>query len=385
MLTPSDLGVIADDLTGACDAAAALAPAVGPLEVIINPSHLCAFERSSSLRVINTQSRLLKAPRSRRRLMRVSRLLRGYAVIFKKTDSVLRGSAGAELEGMARTCTSHMIFVIPAIPQMGKTTRGGHLFEQGVPAHETDYGRDPLSPLATNDIRRILSATGRVEVEVEDAETDADIDRAVAKALKNEMVILAGSVGLADALARRLGEGRCASPQPGLSPSGQPPARTMIVSGSRYPRSQEQIQLAANARGEGILEVGMGTRTAGVISRCRGKRTVFLCVDAGRLSACSLAPLALPLLFRKVLRIVRAFDPQALGLIGGETAHRLLRLLHARRLEVFGMEQQGMPYGIIRDGDFAGRVFSTKGGSVGTYDACIRMVDCMTRARRAAS
>jgi uncharacterized protein YgbK (DUF1537 family) len=118
MLSTTDLGILADDLTGACDAAAAFAPFVGPVEVVIEP--LAALTApTSAVAVLNTQSRLLSPPRSRRRVERIARLLAGRAVIYKKTDSVLRGPAGAELESMTRVFPRHAVVVIPSVPAMG--------------------------------------------------------------------------------------------------------------------------------------------------------------------------------------------------------------------------------------------------------------------------
>ena len=205
MIRLPELAIMADDLTGACDAAAAFAPSAGPVQVFIGPPRASAMRgREKVLAVINTQSRLLQPRKSRNRVMRLARRLGSRPVLYMKMDSVLRGSAGAELEGLTRALPSRSLFLIPAVPEMGKTTKEGRLFEHGVPAHQTEYGKDPVSPLFTNDIRAIIGRTGSVNCQVVDAETSEDIDRAVQGALRQPSVILAGSVGLADALARRL-------------------------------------------------------------------------------------------------------------------------------------------------------------------------------------
>jgi D-threonate/D-erythronate kinase len=294
-------------------------------------------------------------------------------VIYKKTDSVLRGPAGAELEEMARLFPRHPLFLIPAIPQLGKTTRGGRLFERGIAAHETDYGTDPLSPLLTNDIRQIIAATGRVDLEVPDAETADDISRAVERALAGGRSILAGSLGLADELARRV---LPAAPTPS---AGRVPSRTLILSGSRYPTARAQISLAASAFGETVIEMGAGGDQRETLERCRGRSVVFLQVDPGGLGTRRGSNRRLAGLFRAVRKFVRAYGPDAVGIVGGETAYRILRLLRTGQLEVDGREQPGLPYGVIRDGALRGCAFATKGGSVGTADACVRMVACLAR------
>jgi uncharacterized protein YgbK (DUF1537 family) len=262
---------------------------------------------------------------------------------------------------------------------MGKTTKEGRLYEHGIPAHETEYGKDPLSPLLTNDIREIIGGTGTVNCQVVDAETVEDIDQAVLEALRcleesaeipRRGVIFAGSVGLADALARRV---ECVAWTSGM---GTSPERTLIVCGSGYPRAIEQLQFAAAAAGEKILEVGRNTRLTSAMAN-KTRKIVFLRIETGTFGSRRDVRWRLAALFRKVNKFIELFDPDALGIIGGETAYRILRLSRATRLEVLGREQLGLSYGMIRDGALAGRAFATKGGSVGTRDACARMVACM--------
>ena len=384
----SDLGILADDLTGACDAAASFALRVGPVRVFLDPRRGRA-PRETVLAVLNTQSRLLSPRRSRLRVRRVARSLRGRPVIYKKTDSVLRGPAGAELQALAGLFAGYSVFVIPAIPEMGKTTRDGLLFEHGIPAHQTEYRKDPLSPLLTNDIRRIIGATGQVDFETADAETMEDIARAVDQALARRGVILAGSLGLADELACRL--------QPADGPAGHPPpaaregsaasapGRTLILSGSSYPVAHAQLGFAAAAFGEEVLRVSTDRDVSEVLPRCQGKQFVFLQIDTGEMHKRGETRWRLSALFRQVGRIIHSYGPDAVGVVGGETAYRILRLLRTTRLEVEGRGQPGLPYGVIEDGELQGCAFSTKGGSVGTPDACVRMVTCMTHRGKDAS
>jgi uncharacterized protein YgbK (DUF1537 family) len=375
MIRPSELGILADDLTGACDAASAFTACCGPVRVHIRLPRSRPFTRQRILEVVNTQSRRLPPVESRRVVMKAARLFRGATVVYKKIDSVLRGPAGAELEGLARVLPHHHIFVIPAVPEMGKTTRGGCLFEHGIPAHKTDYGKDPLSPLETNDIRRLIGRTGSLEFAVADVETSEDLDRAVTDALAKGKVILAGSVGLADSLARRMERGAWTASAAGNV------RRTLVLSGSHYPTSLEQLKHAAIAFGEVILTIGRDTSVSDVAHKCHGRDVVFLRIETDTFMSGRRGRLALTSLFRKIRHVIRSCDPQALGIIGGETAFQILRLMGARRLEVLGKKQQGMPYGIISDGELAGRPFATKGGSVGTHDACVQMVNCLRQNR----
>lgn len=369
-LHPEDLGILADDLTGACDAASAFAAAGGCVRVHVRPPARLGPARGRDkaggrgLEVVNTQSRLLAPAASRRRVSGAARLLRRASVVYKKTDSVLRGPAGAELEGIARALPGRVIHLIPAVPEMGKTTRDGCLFERGIPAHKTEYGRDPLSPLRTNDIRRIIGATGKVRFTVADVETTEDLDRAVANALQEGNVVLAGSVGLADALARRL------EPGPGTARPAVRADRVLVLCGSGYPASREQMQYAASALGRPIVAIAESTSPASAVRDCAGADVAFLAISTRAV----LAGARLSALFRKIRQVIRSFDPEGLAIIGGETAFRILWLLGATALDVWGKLQQGVAVGTVVNGELAGRPFATKGGSVGDGDACLRMI-----------
>jgi uncharacterized protein YgbK (DUF1537 family) len=181
-------------------------------------------------------------------------------------------------------------------------------------------------------------------------------------------------VGLADALSLRLvketaaaGAGVAGPGPAGAAGTGLPAAQCiLVVSGSRYPRTAEQLRFAAAAFGEEVLTLAGRVPSAALTERCRGRKVVFLEIEAESLATRGSNP--------PILEFLMACDPHALGIIGGETACRILHLIGASGLLVLGRRQQGMPFGVIRDGMLAGRPFATKGGSVGTPDACVQMV-----------
>jgi uncharacterized protein YgbK (DUF1537 family) len=269
---------------------------------------------------------------------------------------------------MARVFPRHAIFVIPSVPEMGKTMKDGFLFERGIPAHQTEYGRDSLSPLLTNDVRQILMSTGSIDFEAVDSETEEDIERGVTKALAQGKVILAGSVGLADVLARRL-EKR-AMPQR----DARRQSRILVLCGSQYAAAREQMLHAARSFGETIVDAGTRVGARAARENSRSSPVLFVKIDTGQISTKRQARRKLPSLFRRAKRIILSYAPDALGIIGGETAYRILRMLGTTRLLVAGREQLGMPYGSIVDGQLSGCSFITKGGSIGGPEACTRMV-----------
>ena len=98
MLETSDVGVVADDLTGACDVAACFASKVGSVGVCLLPDG--KLSGGLTFQVINTQSRLEQPQTAGRILRRVGTWLAGKRIVFKKIDTGLRGPIGAELDGL---------------------------------------------------------------------------------------------------------------------------------------------------------------------------------------------------------------------------------------------------------------------------------------------
>jgi len=352
MIKRTELGLLADDLTGACDLAASFAAGIGPLTVT-------GAEDGGD--VLNTQSRGLPAAESRELLRQAGLRLAKKPVIFKKTDSALRGPAGAELEGMLASLGPRRVIVAPAIPRIGKTTRGGMLYEHGVPLTQTAYANDPSSPARSACIAEILAETGQVDCHIADAETDDDLRRLVDETLaQKEPVLFAGSLGLADALARRL------EPAPEVKSQIPAAVRIALVSGSLYERTQEQI-LRAVAGGTVLREIdaaGLPDSSPIILRLCGLSAPAFL-TAVGQAAAW-----------------VRTAGVDGLGIIGGETAYHLFQRLGTSRLRVMGRMAEVISYGVMLDGALAGCPFVMKGGSVGPDDALELMIQYLSTGKK---
>src|SRR5690606_22282821 len=113
--------------------------------------------------VRNTQSRTLApdaaAARVRAALADVGP--RCARSLLKKIDTGLRGHPGAELDAASDAVGAAEAFVLPAIPEVGRTAeRGGQLID-GVPVHETAFGRDPQNPVTDADVAAVIATTSR--------------------------------------------------------------------------------------------------------------------------------------------------------------------------------------------------------------------------------
>src|SRR2546427_7387900 len=142
------LRVLADALTGACDVGAELLP--GPGGVVVQP----ALETRDpaprgTICVRNTQSRTLgPADAARRVAAALADVGPGWAgLVLKKIDTGLRGPLGAEIDATMDALGVEEAFVLPAIPEVGRTTLAGRQMIGGVPVNETAFACDPHHPI----------------------------------------------------------------------------------------------------------------------------------------------------------------------------------------------------------------------------------------------
>lgn len=261
----ASLTIVADDLTGACDTGALFAGR-GPVPVGVWPRR----PHGPGVGVVDTETRGLGAADAAGRVGAVA----GEGPHFKKIDSTLRGRIGAEIEALMAATGAATALVCPALPAQGRQVVDRVLTVDGVPVAETALAQDPEFPKpATSssvvdllrpqldrplgwvplaqireDTGALVARLGRLAgtVLVVDAETDADLDRlAHAAVALSPPPLLAGSAGLAQALARRLG----LLGAPVLVPTGR---RWLVVAGSRHPATRRQL---AEARAAGLAVV----------------------------------------------------------------------------------------------------------------------------------
>ncbi|QDZ11279.1 four-carbon acid sugar kinase family protein [Devosia ginsengisoli] len=206
--------IIADDVTGALDAAAPFAMRGIATVVALGPASLPeAIASGARIVGVSTDSRDLSPDAARDAVQAaISRLPVGTP-LFKKVDSRLKGNIAAELDAIPHRRS----LVIPAIPAFGRWTCGGRLGGFGV-----------VEPI---DIAEKLGRHGAM-AGIPDIAEQADIDRA----LSLDFDLPIGARGLAEAMARAMApDGRA----PDLSlPAGD----VYCVVGSTDPITLTQLQ-----------------------------------------------------------------------------------------------------------------------------------------------
>jgi D-threonate/D-erythronate kinase len=328
--------LIADDLTGACDAAVHFARRGYRTHV-----HLDSHAEETSVLAISTESRHLSAAELRPVMDELAQRLpiARARILFKKIDSTLRGNVGAEIAAALTAFGCQAAVITPAYPAMGRTVEEGYLRVRAAEpidlasrlALESSVHVQPGAVSAA-----IQSGARFISV---DAACDRDLDRIAAAGLESGRRILwAGSAGLASALARTLPSGG----PPGSAP---PPASAVLFCiGSDHPVTvEQQRRLLALGRSEHVV-LNLSLRQTSL------ERVRELVENA-------------------------AGAATALVLSGGDTASLVCRALGVRRIQLEDEIVPGIPWGYLSGGAFDGWRVATKSGGFGAPHALIQVAD----------
>ncbi len=313
---------------------------------------------------VDTESRALAPLEAERRVRAAAERLRTRihtGFLFKKIDSTLRGAVGWELRALQEASGRGTALVCPAFPEQGRTVVHGVLRVHGEPAHHSSVRRDPAYPGDTSDVREILRRgsaravgylpldcvrAGRASIverlaQVEgtivaaDAETDADLDALAAAAISSDVVV-AGSAGLARAIAVRLGHDRLPIPLP----AGR---AWLIVAGSLHPATRAQISmLEAAGVPAAVADEGREPDIEALVARLRGGQPALLTTAEVPAAASDARPRMAALLARAAARVLAETRPDLVAVTGGDTARALIAALGADRLELTGSPSSGL-------------------------------------------
>ncbi len=297
--------------------------------------------------VIDTETRHLTGEEAYRKVSALAEAARrgNPRLIYKKTDSTLRGNIGSELAALVDVFAAPLMYA-PAYPAMGRTVKGGRLYVNGIPVSETAFARDPLNPIRDDSIRRLIGDCGQVEIL--DGETDEDLRRAADVLLAREGIKLAaGPAGFAQFIAERIDLPREAVVE-------LPAIRTcLVVNGSLHEVSLAQVR---HAEAHGWVSAALGD----VAGALRSSGWVILRADetmtgAGLARARNLG--------RAVREILDHVDVDALIVFGGDTAAGILDALGSPPLYPVREVMSGIPVSRLRH-----LCLVTKAGGFGGVD-----------------
>jgi uncharacterized protein YgbK (DUF1537 family) len=341
---------LADDLTGALEAGAKFAACGIDTTVTAWGGQT---EDSGHAQVIDTETRHLPGPDAAQRIISAT-ASSAARLIYKKTDSTLRGNIGAELGALLAVYPESPLIYAPAYPAMGRFVKGGHLYIYGAPAHETVFAKDTLNPVSDSNIARVLRSQTQAPVfsarvadlkklepgaiYICDGESDFDIE-ASARLLTgfDARWLAAGPAAFAEAIGRRLD-----LPRTGMLP--WPPAGScLVINGSRHELSARQVCHAE--------KLGWRVADADAIA---GPEWVILDASGDAETVGEIV--------RDVMTRVKL---DALCIFGGDTAYGILKAIGNPPLRPLGEIVPGVPLSRVTGRDL---ILITKAGGFGPLD-----------------
>src|ERR1700754_1344869 len=164
--------VIADDFTGAAELGG-----IGFRHGL--KTEICTVvpeQSGADLLVIAADTRSKDVSAAVADMLEITRRIRELdpELVYKKTDSVLRGHVVAELKVHMEVLGFEQALLVPANPALGRVVRGGFYFVNGVPVHETAFSLDPEFPVRSNDVKEMLGYSGS-DIIVGEAESVEDL------------------------------------------------------------------------------------------------------------------------------------------------------------------------------------------------------------------
>lgn len=349
------LAIVADDLTGACDAAVAFTAACDPVRVQI----LEQPAQSACVHAITTESRNLSPADATARIRSIVQRLPEGAELFKKVDSVFRGNTVAEIASTLRYSHFDLAILAPAYPALERIVRQGVLHisdaisdaagNRIVPLAEllisagcplTSLSGGMTSDALTAAMRRCLSSSASTVLF--DAATQDELTRIVQAARSLDAHILwIGSGGLAHALAAEL------PALPARPPANPRPGHTLFFIGSPHTVTKLQVEHLRDSShasvADQIIPIVLGETTADDIRR----------------SVASHKPSDIGCLF----------------MTGGDTAHFICRALGINALRLQREFAPGVPLAVAEGGPCDGVSVVLKSGGFGDPDLLCRLLE----------
>lgn len=414
------LVVVADDLTGAAEAAVQFQQAGLRSFMTLDSVHPAVAGSEGGVVVICTGTRGDAPSDSIQRLRALGEYLRGQSVtwIFKLIDATMRGNVGQEVEALLTAAGLSGAVLCPALPAQKRVVVGGYLLVDGIPVHRTAVGQDPTSPVKQPSVvelvrsqtelgvgfvglQSVLMGPAHLKIQLAEArQAGADIVVVDACSLKDLEAIVAaacdlpaapmlcGSSALAQAYARYLMEQE-------RRREGRGPGRLLVaVVGSFNPAAFEQMEELQQQAGLAVIGLRVEEvirdqgsrqnerqRVVAEISRAMAEgRDILLRTAESPEAALAEKQAAerLGLWGEKLNRIVTGTLAEILlavavpsrtgGFIftGSDIARGVLQLLGASGLDLVGEVAPGVPVGRIRGGRFHGVPVVTKAGGYGS-------------------
>lgn len=254
--------VISDDFTGALDTGVQFAGKGIKTKVLSyhpeNGEKLKGLE--TEVLVIDAQTRHLDGNEAYERVWNLVNRAKDAEIpyIYKKTDSGLRGNIGKELEAALLASREQYLTFIPALPAMNRITVDGVHYVEGVPIHESVFGRDPFEPVKSANVQDLFQEVsiktalykegshydrgeGR-EIGIFDASSEGQMKKITEDLIHHQCLgVMAGCAGFASILGDLLNLKSQSMEVPGI------PDRMVVICGSMNEITKKQMEHGENS------------------------------------------------------------------------------------------------------------------------------------------
>lgn len=394
--------IIADDFTGANDTGVQLKKRGFATKVIFSPS---SVDDSDKCLVFDTETRAIPKQDAYKKLKyNISELVSKYKfdIVYKKVDSALRGNIVDEVLAILEVYKPEIVLFAPALPRMGRNTQNGIQKIDNTRLMETEFVRDPINPIKSDNITDILKEISKSSVRhisltelyskdtvinndcsyyTFDANTVEDMEQIAKLGLSNiKKTLWIGSAGLAEGIFNVL----------------HPQKPSLLIVGSTSQKSIEQLNYAKK-QGRYILELDIPKILESgiydsvcenavsvlrknqdlIITSCFSKKSFDEVVHYGMkkgITKQEMAGIVRNILGEITKKILSDSEIGSLFLTGGDTAISIMHNLNAQGVEILHEVSPGVIVSRLLDGVYKGLVITTKAGSFGeedTIDRCM--------------
>ena len=401
MVTKTRILILADDLTGANDTAIQFCKYGFSTLVDTGIAHTdTAIFKDCDVVSINTDSRSLSPVNA---YQIVYQAVKKYEIagnglgVYKKVDSLLRGNPGQELAAVMEALEIPLALAAPAFPANRSLLKHGllpsganavRIFANGSGCKTENIPVETIRQGARSIVAFIHSRNRRgAQVFVADAIDDNDLKTIYAASICLEKPhILAGSAGLANQLARKLGKEKEAlftlSPMPTLVVAGSRQAETatqIITLSQRLSIPIIRFRVSLVMEGKSDEAIKEAYNEAAELMR----HTVPMCIVAVESMFHADKPYIEGNATGKAISVAlgrltgKLFDDFHFSLLvstGGDTSMEVCKQLGISCLEPLQEIYPGIPLARIVGSAYNGRLMLTKSGRFGEADTLLKIL-----------
>jgi len=377
--------LVADDLTGACDAGVQFVNRGLRCDLLLEPEYSLASQLPDVV-ACTTDSRGDSEEEAANRVAIVASKFGALSpqYVFKKIDSTFRGNVASEIQACMDSFECSCVLIAPAFPAMQRTVERGVLrWNDCSGASKLDI-HSALCKSFGNVANIQTGVAGEAELADEmrqavaagtlvllaDGASQEDLRKVVvAGARLPGRMLWVGSGGLAMELAKHLRPGQVALH--GKLAHGNGPVIFCIGSDHPVTAAQEEFLLRqADAETVNVSRASVDSARRAL----RQRRDIVLRIRRG---------VTTELEFRDFFLALEGLPMAGMLMSGGDTGAMVCRALRVNAIHLESEIVIGLPWGVAVGGVAHGMRVATKSGGFGAEDALIRVAEFFAPARKA--